>query len=195
MHIPDITWTPPDPRPGAPGYWDRFVGPVQTRAELALTLVPSLTAAAAVSAAMAAGGFAALEVVLAAVLAFDIAGGVIANATTAGQRWYHRPGASPGEQLRFVALHGIHIALVGVVFLGGDWVFVAVTYVLLLASSVAALAVPLYLQRAVGRIGFMAGTAVGLGIFPLPLEMQWFVPVLFCKLLISHLTREAPWAP
>jgi hypothetical protein len=131
----------------------------------------------------------------AAALAFDLVGGVVANSATAGQRWYHRPEATACEQFGFVALHLVYIAIVGVVFLDDDWAFVGVIYGLLLVAAAVALAVPLYVQRPVARIAFVVGTAVGLGFFSLPPELQWFVPLLYCKLLISHLTREAPFAP
>jgi len=40
----NVDWTPPAPRQGWRGEWDKFVGPGQTRAEFWLILAPSLLA-------------------------------------------------------------------------------------------------------------------------------------------------------
>lgn len=44
-----IEWTPPEPRRGFLGEWDKFVGPGQTRAEFWLVIIPSVLAGLALT--------------------------------------------------------------------------------------------------------------------------------------------------
>jgi hypothetical protein len=90
----NIDWDPPQPRREWIGEYDKVVGPGQTGAEFWLILIPSVVAALA----MAAGAhFLGLNwnlprYAIAMLMAFDLTGGVICNATNAAKRWYHRPG-------------------------------------------------------------------------------------------------------
>lgn len=75
------------PRPGAAGYWDRFIGPGATRAENAVILLWALICAVAVVAYAFWDnlGWSPLQLAVAALLALDIGGGVPANASNAAK--------------------------------------------------------------------------------------------------------------
>jgi hypothetical protein len=116
----NIDWTPPQPRNGLAGEWDKFVGPGQTQAELWLILIPSLLAglAAPLYALHTGLDWTTVQLVVAGVIALDLVGGVVTNATATAKRWYHRPGHGWRQHVGFVAVHAIHIALVAWLFSG-----------------------------------------------------------------------------
>ncbi len=193
----NVDWNPPAPRQGLAGEWDKFVGPGQTKAEFWLILLPSILAALALAvfARMADLGWTILQTVVAVLLAFDLAGGVITNATSAAKRWYHRPGQGVRQHLGFVALHAIHLFLVAWLFRGMDWTYFAVFYLGLLAAALVVLQSPLYLQRPVALLAYCLILLINFYILMPTPGMEWFVPVFFAKLLISHLLKEAPYLP
>jgi len=178
------------------GWLDRFVGPGATATELLWQFGAAFAAAVAVPAyALAAGlNWSVLQLAMSGLIALDLVGGVVTNATASGQRWYHRRGQGVKQHLSFAALHIIQLLLVGWLFRSGDWMFVGVFYVYLLSAATVVSFSPLYLQRPVA-MAFVVG-AVFLNEFafsPVP-GMAWFVPVFFAKLLISHLLKEAPYS-
>ncbi len=185
----------PAPRRGLAGEWDRFIGPGATRAELALILGSALVAATAVAAYALWQDLAwtSIQMAAAVLLALDLVGGVVANATTAAKRWYHRPGQGFRQHFTFVAVH-IYPFLVAWLFRDGDWAFGFVIYGFLLLAALLILAAPLYLQRPVAMALALVGLALGLMVFPPTPGMAWFVPVLCLKLLVSHLLKEWPYS-
>lgn len=195
--MPEIEWTPPAPRQGTLGAWDRFVGPGATSAEEWVQLVFGLGIAAACLVAFGwSGGFTLgpVGIVVAIVLAADLGGGLVTNATSAAKRWYHRPGHGRAAHLKFVAVHGIHIAAVATVFAAdGIAYFLAAYGYLMLAAGLIVMA-PLYLQRPVA----MGVAGLGIALAQLPLlavpGLGWFLPLLLLKLLVAHLLKEAPFA-
>ncbi|NEP44590.1 MAG: hypothetical protein F6K35_37415, partial [Okeania sp. SIO2H7] len=95
-----IEWTYPEPRNLA----DRFIGPGATRGELLLQLIPPVLMALALPLVAKLGdwGWNFWQMLIAAILAFDLLGGVITNATSSAKRWYHRTGQGFGQHLGFV---------------------------------------------------------------------------------------------
>ena len=191
-----IQWEYPEPRSGLPGEWDRFIGPGATRAENWLIIASAFLAA----------GFVliydflgpqrptALQIVLSTLIAFDLGGGVAANATRAAKRWYHRPGQGRRQHMAFTLVHILYIFLVAWLFRSMDWVYFACFSVFLGAAAWLILSAPLYLQRALTLV--FCGLAVMFNVFPLPTPgLEWFIPILFIKLLAGHVLREEPYSP
>lgn len=146
-----VDWNPPEPRAGLAGQWDRFMGPGLRPAEFWLILLPSLlmTIGVILYASAQNLGWTAVQTLVAAIITFDLTGGVITNATSTAKRWYHRSGQGVKEHLGFTAVHFIHLLLVAWLFRGGDWLYLTVTYGYLLVTAV-------FIARATG-----AATAVG----------------------------------
>jgi hypothetical protein len=186
---------PPALRSGLAGEWDRFIGPGATRAELGLILGSALVGAAAVAAYALWKNlpWSPIQIAAAALLALDLVGGVVANATTAAKRWYHRPGRGFRQHLGFVVLH-VHPFLVAWLFRDDNWTFGFLIYGYLLLATLLILAAPLYLQRPVAMALTLVGLVIGLVAFPPTPGMAWFVPVFYLKLLVSHLLKEWPYA-
>lgn len=192
-----IQWEYPEPRTGFDGVLDRFIGPGATRAEIALQIsFPIITTVLILfHAATANLGWNALQYIVAAILALDMAGGIVTNATSAAKRWYHRKEQGLRQHLIFIAVHAVQIFLVAWQFRALDWAYFVVIYAYLLGAAYLILRVPLYLQRPLA-FGFAAlGILVGLYGFTATVGMEWFLPFLFLKLLLSHLIHEEPYAP
>ena len=187
----------PQPRSDLLGAWDSFIGPGATAAENMLILTVSIAGAILllIYNANRQLNWTPLQVALVALLALDLLGGVVANATTATKRWYHRPGQTNRNHLGFVAVHFIHPLLVALLFRATDWGYFAVTYAFLMAAAVVIMRVPLYLQRPVAFSMYLGGVALGLYVFTPSLGLEWFLPVFYLKLLVGHLVIETPFAP
>ncbi len=185
------------PRPGWRGFLDRLTGPGATQAELAIQFVPPLLAslAALAYAELIDRAWSNLQLLLLAILAFDLLGGVLTNATSSAKRWFHRPGQGWRQQLAFVSIHLIHVGLVAVMFRAADGWFFAVVSGYLLAATAVILATPLYLQRPVA-LGLFSLAVIGdTYLFSPTAGLEWFLPLFFLKLLVSHLVYEAPLLP
>jgi hypothetical protein len=190
-----ISWRPPAPRAGWNGALDRFIGPGATAAELWLQLLGTLGLTALLGFSLWQGGpFTAPQVCLLALLAFDLSGGVVTNATSAAKRWYHRPGQGPREHLAFVLPHGAHLALLAWLFPSVGWPFALLCFLYLAGGALAVLRTPLYLQRPVALLVYAGGLLLNLALAP-PQALAWVAPLLFLKLLVAHLLKEAPFQP
>ena len=184
--------SPPVPRSGWLGMVDRFIGPGATQAELWLQLLPA--AIAAIAAPLYAlhlpSSWTPLQLGLIAVLGLDCVGGVLTNATATAKRWYHRPGQGWQQHLTFVGIHTIHIGLVALLLRNGDfWFFSLVSSYLWIAAATIVRS-PRYLQRPIA-LGLYGVALLGDRYLLLPtVGLEWFVPFLMLKLLISHLLAD-----
>lgn len=194
---PPIDWTYPQPRAGLAGVLDKLIGPGATRAERLLQiLVPSVAAIAApLYAATMGQSWSWVQYLLCMVLAFDLVGGVVTNATSSAKRWYHRNGQGFAQHVGFTAAHLLHLLLVAWLYLDNDWTWAAIAGGYLLAAADLILMVPVYLQRPTALILYLGGLVVGLWLLPTPPGLDWFLPVFYLKLLVSHLPREEPYRP
>ncbi len=144
-----MAWDYPEPRSGWRGAFDRFMGLGATRAELTLEFgFAALGGVAMLAYALTAfPQWSIVQIAVAVLLAFDMAGGVVTNATSSAKRWYHRAGQGARQHLQFVALHVVHLFIVAGLFRSGDWRYgVAFSLYLVLAAFII-LRAPLYLQR------------------------------------------------
>jgi hypothetical protein len=189
-------WTPPRPRPGLAGEWDKFVGPGQTRSEFWLSLIPAVLAglAAPLYAVYTGLSWTTIQLIVVGVMAFDLVGGVVTNATSAAKRWYHRPGLGWLQHLEFVAVHAVHIFLITWLFRQGDWLFFGVYYAYLLTSSLIITRAKLGLQRPVALLLYACVLLLNFYVVLPTAGLEWFVPIFFLKLLVSHLIKETPFS-
>lgn len=182
------------PRPGFAGWLDRFLGPGMTNTELGLILAVTLLA---VIGQIAYGlthelNWSALQWIVALLLTFDLAGGVTTNATPAARRWYHRPGQGAVQHLTFVGIHLVQVLLVAGLLRGPgiDWTFTVIVYGYLLIASGLILATPPDLQKVVALSLYAGGLVISLYLLTPTPGLEWFIPVFYLKLLISHLLKD-----
>jgi hypothetical protein len=195
-----INWTPPQPRQGILGAWDKFVGPGATSGEEWLQLVGGIALAGMLGILLYISrdklNWSGLQVVVVIFLVLDLTGGIITNATSAAKRWYHREGQDGIKaHLPFVAVHGLHLLATAWFFRGMDWAFFGVMYGYLLFASVVIIKIPLYLQRPMSLLLFCGGCLLGMYAFIPTIGLEWFIPFFYLKLLVSHLVKEAPFSP
>ncbi|HRE48602.1 MAG TPA: hypothetical protein PLD47_12825 [Aggregatilineales bacterium] len=194
----NIDWTPPEPRTGILGVWDKFVGPGATPGEEYVQLIGGLVLAGLLGMLVYqhrdALQWTGLQVAVVIVLGLDLIGGIITNATATAKRWYHRPGQDTlRAHLPFVAAHGLHVLAITTLFRAMDWAFFVTVYGYLIVAAVIILTVPLYLQRPMSLILFCGGFLLGMYVFPPTPGLEWFIPFFYLKLLVSHLPKEAPF--
>lgn len=199
---PDLTvdWEIPPTTSGWVGRLERFMGPGKTRAETGIEILGGAFGFAALVAVSATDevvrSWSSLQVALGVVLALDLVGGALTNATNSAKRWYHRPG--PGRvraRLAFVAAHVAHLAVVAFVLLPDDatWWWTHVT--LLAVAAVLIEVVPVEVKRPTAVAALVCAVALGQAFAPVDGVLA-LVPVLFhLKLLLGHLVPEAPLVP
>lgn len=177
----------PTPRPHT--WLDRLIGPGATSAEIALQLAGAVLAGGAMLAYawLAPLPWSGWQVALATLLACDMGGGVVTNASPSAKRWYHRPGYSPWARVGFVAVHGLHLLLVAGVFRSGDWAWAAAWYALLMVFSVTLARSPRAWHGPLAMLWVMVGIGLNLYAFGPTLGLEWFIPVFLIKLLLGHM--------
>ena len=141
------------------------------------------------------------QYVMAALLALDVLGGVVANSLNSCKRFYHSA-IQPGEtglialsknHFLFTLLH-VHPLLIGFLFSPG-WQYGIYWYPALVLSAMLVRAVPLYLQRP-GAMGLiMAAILANLYLIQPVSGFEWFIPALFLKIVYGHAVREEPYRP
>lgn len=188
-----VNWAYPAPKDAL----DRFIGPGATRAEVALQLIPPCVMAAGLLGVAIVNdwGWSVVQLVVAGVLALDLVGGVITNATSAAKRWYHREGQGFRQHMIFILIHVLQPALVVLFFDAGTWPFLLGSFGYLVVASALILLTPLYLQRPLAALLLIVGFLLALYALPAPPGFEWFLPVYYTKLLSSHLLREEPYRP
>lgn len=193
----NIDWNSPPPRPGLLGEWDQFIGPGATRAEVMLILAAALLSGLGMYlyGTTARLFYCTRCLIFAVLIAVDLGGGVIANATSAAKRWYHRPGQTLKQHLTFIAFHALHLFIVLYLFRGRDWLWGTVFFGLLIGSTLILQAVPLYLQRPAAAGLYVLALLINFYLLPPTPGMEWFIPVLFLKLVIGYLVQEEPYRP
>ena len=192
----NIEWIPPEPRTGLLGQWDRFIGPGATKAENLLIWIPAFlfSIGLIIHATVNELGWNGWQYLVAFLIAIDITGGVIANATNTTKRWYHREGQTRKKLILFTANHFWHLLFVAGLFRSNDWLYFVVTYAYLMLGAFLILQVPLYLERPFAMFIYMGGLLIGLYVFSPTPGFEWFLPFFYAKLLICHLVKEAPFA-
>lgn len=194
---PHINWNYPTPKVGWQGEIDKFIGPGSTSAELWLQTFFTLSFGLFVPlyAWFNQLTWTAIQFIFATLLALDMAGGIVTNATSSAKRWYHRPEQTTRDHLLFVAVHILHLFLVAWLFRAGDWLFAGILTLYLLGATLLILKTPLYLQRPMAYGLFALSLLFNFYFFTPISGLEWFVPFLFFKLLVSHLLREEPYRP
>ncbi len=193
----NANWETPPPRSGIAGALDKFVGPGATKAELALQFGIAALAgiAAPVYATLVTKSWSWVQYAACSLLALDIAGGVVTNATSSAKRWYHRAGRNFLHHFGFVSLHLFHLLIVSALYLEFNIVWIMVAGGYMLCSTLLILAVPLYLQRPVAVTAYSGAVLICSYVLTQPEGVEWFLPLFYLKLLVSHLLKEEPYRP
>lgn len=180
------------PRRGLDGLQDRIVGTGATPAELRLIFGLTLLAVGGqlAYALLANLGWNIFQLVVVLLIVTDLVGGFISNATISSKRWWHRDGQGFRQHFLFVAAHVVYPLVIAWLFRGGDWLWADIVYGYLLVATGIVLATPRYLQRPVAMAMFAGALLLQLYAFAPTPGLEWFIPVLFLKLIVCHLLNE-----
>ncbi|QUH26495.1 hypothetical protein [Serpentinicella alkaliphila] len=140
------------------------------------------------------------QLIIAVFLAFDLGGGMISNSLNSGKRFYHSPSKeSEGKlgkflknKLLFATIH-IHPFIVGIIFNNFDWKYGLQWYLIFIISVLIVYISPLYLKRPLSMFMVLIALLIN-SFFILPIVgFEWFIPVLFLKIIYGHMVREEPY--
>ncbi|TDD24477.1 hypothetical protein [Nonomuraea diastatica] len=121
-------------------------------------------------------------VVVVTIIALDLYGGAVVNATAAAKRTYHAPGRTARHHLIFVGIH-VQPFLMAWFVPAFTW-DAALTIYLIAWGGAAALQ---FAPPGVRRPAAFAIAVLGLTLVTVPQAVAWFTPVLLIKLLLSYL--------
>lgn len=65
----------------------------------------------------------------------------------------------------------------------------------MMISSCLVLMSALYLQRPIALVMYAGALLLSLYWFEAPVGLEWFLPLFYLKLLVSHILREEPYRP
>ncbi|MFD1930168.1 hypothetical protein ACFSKW_01620 [Nonomuraea mangrovi] len=168
---------------------ERLIAPGATRGEAVLSFGTAFAGGALSVALASTAGLPPLALVVIAVVAFDLYGGAVVNATRAAKLWFHRQGRTRVHHVGFVAIHVQPFVLAWAVP-GFTWTAAAAIYASVLVAALAVTAVPLPLRRPAA----FAATALALvwttAMVAVPGVLAWVAPLLLIKLLLAHLLPE-----
>jgi hypothetical protein len=139
-------------------------------------------------------GWSAPQLVVVALVAFDIGGGIPANASNCAKRWYHRPGRDFRERFAFPLLH-VHPFVLAFLFAGFGWTAATAIYAYLPAAAAFILLAQVYLKRPVAFVLYCPALLAGLYALGAPRGLKWSVPLFFLKLLVAHPPPEKAYRP
>lgn len=139
---------------------------------------------------------------IAALLALDTLGGVVANSLNSCKRYYHSPiqpeekgfNALSKNHVAFTAMH-VHPLLVALLFSNMNWTYGIFWYLAMLIASLIVLRTPLYMQRPLAMGLIMLAILVNYYIVPPISGFEWLIPALFLKIVYGHNVREEPYRP
>ncbi|WP_109209756.1 MULTISPECIES: hypothetical protein [Microbacterium] len=143
-----------------------------------------------------------LHYIVAAVIAFDVVGGVVANGLNAAKRDHFGPPSATaktalGRLVRhpvvFAALH-IHPIIVGIFYPPHLWWWGPLWYLAILGGTVIVRSVPLYLERP-AALGFVALATMVAAYSPAPALWGWLPVMMALKLVLAHAVQEEPYRP
>ena len=180
------------PRAGLLGIWDRTVGPGMSPAESLCVLFAGLIGGMFAILRLLAVGYSWWLAALGGMVAFDVIGGAVCNATDTTKAWYSRPSQGLQQRLLFIAPHLLYVVLVAWLWRqhGFDVTYFEVAGGVLAASAAVILMVPRRLKRPVAFGLYLSSLFTVTGLVGLTSGLEWFMPALLLKLLVGYLVPE-----
>lgn len=143
-----------------------------------------------------------LQYIIAAIIAFDVIGGAVANALNSCKRFYHSPLQTfepsyikfAKNHLFFSIIH-IHPLIISLLFPSANLFYGFFWYLILQISVLTVTRIPIYLQRPVSMLVIVTTLLINNYFVSSPAGFEWLIPVLFIKIVYGHTVREEPYRP
>ncbi|GBE66118.1 hypothetical protein MFM001_25800 [Mycobacterium sp. MFM001] len=169
-----------------------FFGPSRTRGESTVGVVVG-----ALLIALLAGyirhvggwrGWSVAQILVLAVMVFDLVGGIVTTSSTTANHWYHRPGpAALRFRIAFVIAHALLYLVPAALLFDIGWAWAAVNATLLISVGAAVEFAPADVKR-LAAVGLtLAAVLVNLIWLPVPPALAWIPLFLFVKVLVCFL--------
>ncbi|WP_194834679.1 hypothetical protein [Nocardia sp. XZ_19_369] len=168
---------------------DRLIAPNATRGEVVTGFGAAFGGAALAFGLALHAQLSWLSVAVVTLVAFDMFGGAVVNATDSAKRWYHRPDRTSLHHLAFVAIH-VQPFLLALVVPGFTWLAATVIYASALTGAALVTAAPRELRRPIAFGATAAALTITTSMLIIPHVVAWFAPLLLIKLLLAHLLPE-----
>lgn len=136
----------------------------------------------------------------AAFLAGDLFAGVVIFTSSTGKRWWHREERRTfEEQMKYIALVGLHPFLVAMFFRSGSLaeraLWYAVSWGYLVIAVMIIMCAPLYYRRMIAACLFSLSLMIEPRMaFYTPL-LEWVLPLYYFKYICCYPVREEPYRP
>jgi hypothetical protein len=170
---------------------DVLTGPEASPGERALGwLAAAVAASAQLFWALRVGDWSAVQTLVAVLIAFDIGGGVVVNATRSAKRWWHRPGRSQRRQFGFFVAHA-HPFVVAALWPDFSWTSAFTLYTVMLLMALTVMAAPDLLKRPLSFGLGAAGIVLVVTSMQMPAGLAWLPVLYLIKLVMAHAVPES----
>jgi hypothetical protein len=142
------------------------------------------------------------QYIVAGILAFDVAGGLVCNCLNSCKRFYSSPLQSNENVLIirllkqhwiFTIIH-IHPFIIQIYFGNShSWFYGYFWYLTLQLNAFIILNMPLYLRRPMAMLFCLISLIMNYYAIPVIDGFEWFIPALFIKIIYGHLVQEEPY--
>ncbi len=139
------------------------------------------------------------QLLIASYISFDLGGGFMSNSLNSVIRFYETPyKEGEGKSAKYLKndwiYNGMHFhpLIVGLVF-NNDWVY-AIGWQVIFFGSLAVVAItPQYLKRPISRLLTLLAIIISLYFLQSVPGFEWFIPLIFIKMVMGHMVREEPY--
>lgn len=139
------------------------------------------------------------QYIIVSILGMDIIGGAVAQMTQSVKNYYHSPLKDKNSTIEkflkckvsFTAFH-IHPIILSLVFLDVSLFYGVFWYVILVGAAYNLKKIPDYIQRQTAIIIVIAATLLHIYCVKAPVGLEWFIPVLFIKIIAGRMVSEKP---
>ncbi len=127
-------------------------------------------------------------------------GGLVSTSLNSGKRFYDSPIKLEEKGVAkfmktlpcYIGMH-VHPLIVGLLYDNMNWQYALSWYFIFILSVIILYKTPLYLKRPVSRFITMISILINIFIIPPVKGFEWFIPILFIKIICGHLVTEEPY--
>lgn len=133
-------------------------------------------------------GWSVAQIVVLAVMVFDLVGGIVTTSSETANRWYHRPGVAARRfRIGFVIAHALLYLIPAALLFDTGWAWAAVNAALLISVGAAVEFAPADVKRLTALGLTLTAVLVNLIWLPVSPPLAWIPLFLFVKVPVCFL--------